>query len=94
MIKSREYNEFIKTHETLKKKNTGKFKRHVYCLGYLDGVYKEEEYKRYVPDDEECIELYAKGYIEGETDREKGENKFFHDKPAWIMKLAVIFIMH
>ena len=89
MIKSKEYNEFIKTHDVLKKKNTSRFKRLVYSLGYFDGVYGEEEYKRYIPDDEECINLYANGYLEGKTDRENKTNKFFHDKPAWIIKLAV-----
>ena len=88
-MKSKYYNEFIKTHEKLKVKNTKKFKEHVYSLGYFDGVYAEEEYKRYVPDDDESINLYAKGYLEGKTDRENKVNKFFHEKPAWLIKLAV-----
>ena len=89
MIETKKYNEFIATHDVLEKKNTKKFKRYVYTLGYLDGLYGELEYKRYVPEDRECKILYSEGYGEGVNDNIKKTSKIPFTKSVWITKLAV-----
>lgn len=88
MIKAKYYNEYIETREPLKKKKGSKFRGRIHFLGYLDGLYNEEEYKRYVPNDEECISLYAKGYNEGKIDRENKTSKLAFTKSIWLSKLA------
>ena len=88
MIKAKYYNEYIETREPLKKKKSFRFKNRIHFLGYLDGIYNEEEYKRYIPNDEDCINLYVKGYSEGKTDRESKTSKLAFTKSVWLSKLA------
>ena len=90
MIKSKEYNKLVQVHEPLEKKNTKKFKRDLYSLGYIDGLYNEHEYERYIPDDNECTRLYNEGFKEGMSDRITNSRKTIFTKSMWLEKLAII----
>ena len=89
MIETKRYDEYISTNEVLKKKNTRKFERYVFSLGYIDGLYGEEEYKRYVPEDDRCNLLYETGHKEGQKDKENNSSKTSFTKSVWLSKLAV-----
>lgn len=88
MIDLKKYDDLIQIHEPLIKKDGKKFKRQICSLGYLDAIYDEKEYAKYIPDDEECISLYADGYREGKIDKKNDRVKTALTKSIWICKLA------
>ncbi len=89
MIKGKDYNEFIQTNKKIKNDKSKKLIDKVYFLGYIDGFYDEHEYKRFIPDDDDCIGLYVKGYDEGKTNREIDSGKVIFPKKVWLLKLAL-----
>ena len=88
IYEGKKYNDYIKINKPLEKKNTESFKNKIYSLGYIEGVYDEHEYIRYIPEDEECFDIYARGYKDGEKDRVNDTSKLSFPKSSWIIKLA------